>query len=140
LFSRNSVRTGRVTALLAWATVAVATWWIAPPLSFYLLLHTLLIWLLRSLYYYSSVLPSLLDLALGMLAAAATGWAATHSGSVLLATWCFFLVQAAFVAIPRDCTRRQREPAGAATGNEAFERARRQADAALRQLFTHERL
>ncbi len=136
LFSRSEERTGRITAIGAWLAIAAMSWWLAPPMHFYLAIHAGAVWLLRSLYFYSGVVPSLLDLGLSVFAVAVTAWAASHSGSLFLATWSFFLVQALFVAIPpvirgRPCARRP-----AALQNEKFETARRQADAALRQLFT----
>ena len=84
---------------------------------------------------YSGVLPALLDFALGAASLAVTAWAARHSGSLLLATWCFFLVQALFVAIPPAIRGRQPAALAAVAHNENFERARRQAEAALQQLF-----
>ena len=73
-----------------------------------------------------------MDLGLSALSISAAVWAITHSGSVFLATWCFFLVQALFVTIPpalkRRAARRQAPP-------QHFEHARRRADEALRQLF-----
>ena len=140
LFSRNGerrdrMRTGRITALGAWAAMALASAWLAPPLSLYLCIHAGAIWLLRSLYFYSGVLPALLDLALSAASVAVTAWAALHSSSLFLAAWCCFLVQALFVAIPPAIRGRQR--IATATGhNENFERARRQAEAALHQLFS----
>jgi hypothetical protein len=55
---------------------------------------------------------------------------------VFLAIWTFFLVQALFVAIPPAMTGKRKPERNTAADNENFERARRQADAALRQLFT----
>jgi hypothetical protein len=133
---RNRMRTGGVTALGAWATMAFACAWLAPPLSLYLCIHAGAIWLLRSLVFYTGVLPALLDLALSAASVAITTWAALHSGSLFLAAWCFFLVQALFVAIPPAIRGRQRSAATATGHNEDFERARRQAEAALHQLFT----
>ena len=100
LFSRSDERVGRVTTLFLWGALAAITWWVAPPLPLYLLIHAGAIWLVRSLYFYSGVMPALLDLALSSLSISATVWAITRSGSVFLATWCFFLVQALFVVIP----------------------------------------
>lgn len=135
LLSRSGERVGRVTTLALWGALAALTWWLAPPLPLYLLIHVGAIWLVRSLYFYSGTLPALLDFGLSALSISAAAWAITRSGSVFLATWCFFLVQALFVAIPPRI--RGRRPAGsAAPDNEGFERAKRQADAALRQLFT----
>ncbi len=136
LSSRSAERTGRVTTLSLWSALAVATWWFAPPLPLYLLIHVGAVWLVRSLYFYSGVLPALMDLGLSGLSISAAVWAATRSGSVFLATWCFFLVQALFVTIPPAIKSKRREKQNATVENEAFDNARRQADRALRQLFT----
>ena len=137
LFGRSTERVGRVTTISLWSVLAVITWWVSPPLSLYVLIHVGAIWLVRSLYFYSGVLPALMDLGLSTLGVSATVWAITRSGSIFLATWCFFLVQALFVAIPPVIKGRQEAHNNAAPDAETFERARRQADRALRQLFTH---
>ena len=136
LMSRSTERLGRVTTLSLWSVLAVVTWWVAPPLPLYLLIHVGAVWLVRSLYFYSGVIPALMDLGLNALSISAAVWAITRSGSVLLATWCFFLVQALFVAIPPAMTGKKQAERNTAVDSENFERARRQADAALRQLFT----
>lgn len=136
LFSRSGERTGRITALGAWAALAIASAWLAPPLPLYFAIHAGAIWLLRCLYFYTGVLAALLDLGLSAAGLAVTAWAALHSGSLFLATWCFFLVQALFVAVPPAVPGRRPAAVTAATHNDRFERARRQAEAALQQLFT----
>jgi hypothetical protein len=136
LFGRSDERIGRVTALSLWAALAAITWWIAPPLPFYLLIHVGAIWLVRSLYFYSGVMPALMDLGISTLSVSATVWAISRSGSVFLATWCFFLVQALFVAIPPAIKGRRARQRNTATDNETFANAKRNADKALHQLFT----
>ena len=136
LLNRSTERTGRVVTLSLWSALAVITWWTAPPLPLYLLIHVGAVWLVRSLYFYSGMLPALLDLGLSSLSVSAAVWAATRSGSVFLATWCFFLVQALFVAIPPAIKRRRQATQHPAVDNETFDNAKRQADRALRQLFT----
>ena len=136
LFSRSEDRVGRVTTLALWSALAAVTWWVAPPLPLYLLIHVAAVWLVRSLYFYSGVLPALMDLGLSTLSVSATVWAITRSGSMFLATWCFFLVQALFVAIPPSVKSEQKPLRNTAVESETFENARRQADQALRQLFT----
>jgi hypothetical protein len=101
-----------------------------------LLVHVAAIWLVRSMYFYSGVMPALMDLGLSTLSISATVWAISRSGSVFLATWCFFLVQALFVVIPPAVKRRHDAQQNASVDSERFEHARRQADQALRQLFT----
>jgi hypothetical protein len=124
--------TGRVTALVFWAALAMASGWLAPPLPVYVVIHVGAIWLIRTLYFHASPLPALLDLGLSGVAACALAWAAANTGSVFMATWCFFLVHAFFVVIPAHVGKQ----ASVATsiGNASFERARQRADEALRTL------
>ena len=136
LFSRSAERTGRVTTLSLWSVLTLITLWFAPPLPLYLLIHVGAVWLVRSLYFYSGMLPALMDLGLSGLSVSAAIWAATRSGSMFLATWCFFLVQALFVAIPPAIGRGRETAQQTTVENEAFDKAKRQADRALRQLFT----
>lgn len=136
LLGRGVERTGRVTVLTLWSALALITWWFAPPWPLYLLIHVGAIWLVRSLYFYSGVLPALMDLGLSGLSVSAAVWAATRSSSVFLATWCFFLVQALFVTIPPTLRSKRQARQNTAVENETFDNARRQADQALRQLFT----
>ena len=135
LFSRSKERVGRVTTISLWSALAAITWWVAPPLPLYLAIHVGAIWLVRSLYFYAGVLPALMDLGLSTLSVSATVWAITRSGSVFLATWCFFLVQALFVIIPPTVKGKKNAVRNPVANNENFEKARRQADQALRQLF-----
>lgn len=136
LFSRNSERTGRVTTLVLWSAMTLVTWWFAPSLPLYLLVHIAAIWLVRSLYFYAGVFPALIDMGLSVLSTIASIWAISRTGSVFLATWCFFLVTALFVAIPQTMQAKRETQPNLAVDNEGFERARRQADQALRQLFS----
>lgn len=136
LFSRSPERLGRVTTLALWTVLAVGSWWIGPPLLLYFLIHVAAVWLVRSLYFYSGVLPALMDLGLNGLSISAAVWALTRSGSVFLATWCFFLVQALFVAIPPVLRRKTAALPDALVVNDDFEKARKRADEALRQLIT----
>ena len=135
LLSRSNERVGRVAILSLWCALAVFTWWLAPSLPVYLLIHVSAIWLVRSLYFYSGILPALMDFGLSALSIAASVWAISRTGSVFLATWCFFLVHALFVAIPPAINRKQNTQRNARE-SETFEQARRQADRALRELFT----
>lgn len=128
-------RTGRITVLAAWLVLAIVTAWLAPSLTVHVAVHLAALWLVRSLYYHSGVVLALVDLGLFGLGIAAFTWALTSSGSVFLATWCFFLIQALFTAIPNSIAGGGRT--AGMTDNTDFERARRSADEALRVLINH---
>ena len=134
LLGRSRERIGRITALALWSVVAGATWFMEPPLLLYVLVHLGLIWLIRSLYFYSSVLSALADLGLTGFSLAAAVWAAIQSDSLFLSIWCFFLVQALFVAIPARVTRKPGEGKADGDVGDHFQRAHRAAEAAVRKL------
>jgi hypothetical protein len=127
---RSGERVGRITTIACWLVAAGAAWLLPLPLAGYALVHVGLAWLVRSLYYYSGLLPALADLGLCALGAAFAVWAAQRSGSAWLAFWCFFLVQSFHAFIPASLTR----AAAAALPDDAFARAHRAAEAAVRRL------
>ena len=135
LLGISGERLGRVSALSVWAGMSLCLWLFDAPFSVALLTQVGALWLLRSLYFYSSALSALLDLGLNVAAVATGYWAAVHTGSVFLSVWCFFLMQALFVAIPQavNCPQGASQPAAGDT--EKFERARLRAEKAFRQLF-----
>ncbi|MGD8976639.1 MAG: hypothetical protein PVG91_03480 [Gammaproteobacteria bacterium] len=135
LLASSGNRIGRVTTLAIWLAVASATWWLAPAMPVFLLVHALMIWLVRVLYFHDRALPALTDLGLGLVAVAAAVWAVAGSGSLFLALWSYFLIQALFVLIPGSrASGRKRDPAIPADAG--FERAHRSAESALRRLAT----
>jgi len=129
---QSGERVGRITTTACWLAAAIATWLLAPPLVGYVLVHVGLVWLVRALYHYAGVLPSVADLALSLLGAAFAAWAAHRSGSAGLALWCFFLVQAFHVLIPAALEPRSAPPLN--DSSDAFARAHRAAEAAARRL------
>lgn len=135
LVPTSGVRIGRVTTSAAWISVSLALWFLAPSLTLYLLGHVVALWLVRSLYFHSGVLPALADLGLAGLAVGAALWAAGQSGSVFLATWSFYLAQAFFVLIPQ--TSSPSESPATAESESNFNRSQRMAEAALRRISTN---
>jgi hypothetical protein len=137
LLSRSREHVGRVTAFAAWVVMAGVLWFMQPPLLLYVTVHLGSLWLIRSLYFYSSALSALADLGLNGLGLSAATWAVTRTGSVFLAIWCFFLVQALFVVIPESI---KRKPGAAAAGHESedrFQHAYRVAETAVRKLSSN---
>jgi len=132
LMASSGERVGRVTTVALWIVAASFAWFTGLPFVAYALVHVALIWLVRSLYCYSGVLPALADLGLSLLGAAFAVWAAQRSGGAWLAFWCFFLVQAFHVLIPPAVGAGTED--GSAAADDAFARAQRAADAAVRRL------
>ena len=137
LLSRSPERVGRITAAAAWVLIAGALWFTQPPLLLYVFVHLGILWIIRSLYFYSSALSALADMGLNGLSLAAAIWAVTRTGSVFLGIWCFFLVQALFVFIPKSINR---TPAAEQAGHERddrFQHAYHSAEAAVRKLSSN---
>lgn len=134
LLGRTPERVGRVTAAATWLLLAGVLWFTQPPLLFYLCAHLGAIWLIRSLYFYSSALSALADLGLTGLALAAGIWAVTRTGSLFLGIWCFFLVQALFVFIPTSMQRKSAPAQASHTRADRFQHAYRAAETAVRKL------
>ena len=132
-YTRETV--GRATVLGLWLALAIAAWLLEPSPGVYLLLHVAAIWLIRSLYFYSSLVSTMLDLALNAIAVAAAVWAFIHTGSTFASIWCFFLTQALSGAIPAIVEGSKSKSRNHSYQSENFQRARKTAEAALQQLF-----
>jgi len=132
LLIRSHERVGRMTALAVWIALSGAVWFWSPPLPLFLLIHLGMVWLVRSLYFQTGLIAALADLALSGFGLAAALWAVTVSGSLLLAVWCFFLVQALFVAIPNG--KNQAKAPAECVADDRFQQAYRTAEAALRKI------
>ncbi len=124
LLGRSPERVGRVTTAAAWLLVAGMLWFTHPPLLFYICAHLGAIWLVRSLYFYSSALSALADLGLNGLALAAGIWAVTRTGSVF----------ALFVAIPKSIQRKSGAVEAGHAPADRFQHAYRAAETAVRKL------
>ena len=134
LLAASRERTGRLATMVLWLLVAAVTWFAATPLPLYVIIHAAAIWLTRSLYYRSGVLPAVVDLGLSALSLAVALWALSHSGSLFLSIWCYFLVQALFVAIPSSLERRANRQRVQIDDNRGFQSAYRTAEAALERM------
>ncbi len=132
LLGRSRSKVGRVSAVLAWALASALALTLHLPLPTFVLLHAGMAWLVRSLYFHGGLVAALGDLGLTLLGLAAGVWALAQSGSLFLAVWSLLLVQALFGLIPADLGRGKaaeiRDP------DDAFERAHRGAETALRRI------
>jgi hypothetical protein len=132
LLGSSPVRIGRVTAFSLAAVVIAVSMCFETSLVLYVLLHIGLIWLLRSCYFHNSLSAALADMGLCGLGFAAALWAAERSGTLFLALWSFFLVQA--LVLPVVHNRFSGGKSAIEDHNESFRRAYRSAQSALRRL------
>ncbi len=141
LLVRSQEKTGRLTVVSVWAMVTVITWLFSPSTMITLFVHVGLIWLVRALYYYTSLIVALIDLGLTLFGIAAAIWTLLYTNSLFLSVWCFFLIQALFVVLPNDLssglfkTKNQMSKASSSQ-DDVFEQAYLSAQSALRQLTT----
>jgi hypothetical protein len=131
LLSRSEERTGRIATVVVWCVATTLAAVFASSLPLFLICQVASIWLIRSLYFHGSIVTALADLGLGALALAFAIWAARSSGSVFMSIWCFFLVQALFVALPANIGAKA---LGDEDSDQPFKRAERSATAAIRRL------
>ncbi|MCB1858981.1 MAG: hypothetical protein KDI63_11935 [Gammaproteobacteria bacterium] len=134
LLYRSHQPLGRFTVFAAWLLATLVAALLSPsPLAF-LMVQVAAIGLVRSLYFYSSVLSALMDFSLCGLGLGAAGWAIQQSGSIVAAVWCFFLVQALFVAIPPALDPSLSGTAAKQRAGDRFDQALDDAEAAVRKL------
>jgi hypothetical protein len=132
LLNRSGEHVGKITVVTAWIALALMVWWLAPSMPLYLILHVVVIWVIRSLYFHSGILASVADLAVSVLALAAGAAGGIYTGSVFVGIWCFFLTQSLFVFIPSWLA--QPDSADAIRARpDRFEIAHRAAEGALRK-------
>lgn len=137
LLLRSHERFGRVTITVVWFIVTLSTAIFTPSLMLYLSVQLIMIWLIRSLYYYNSVLTSLIDLGLVGLSMMTAIWAWTVSQSIFLTFWCFFLMQALFIYIPKKISMNKSEKNKKSIQDDKFEYAYRSAELAVRKLTSN---
>jgi hypothetical protein len=134
LLHRSGEKVGRITSVTIWLVAASSIWLLGLSLPLFVMAHLGLIWLVRSLYFYSILISALADLGLVLFGFAAAVWALVETGNLFLSIWSFFLIQALFVVIP-DSWKRPRNPHAAITLEEdRFQHAYRVADAAVSKI------
>lgn len=135
LFLRSKERTGRITVISIWFVITLSSFVFVQSLLLYIVIQLLMIWLMRSLYFYSSIFSSLTDLSLTGLSLVVAVWAWSVSGSLFLTFWCFFLVQALFVFIPKNFIARNKSEYIEMPADDRFEHAYHTAEIAVSKLI-----
>lgn len=133
LLRHAETRRGRVLVVALWLSLSIGGWLLSFSLITHILLQLSLIWIVRSLYFHTSILAALLDLVLVVMAASAGVWAMIQTDSFIAAVWCFFLAQSLFVLIPEISGRDTRLPDSTPVVDH-FQSAHRVAQEAVRKL------
>ena len=120
-----------------WSIATLTSMLLDTSLISFLLVQAASIWVVRSMYFHTSVLPALLDLGLVTFGLVATAWAILQTSSVMIAIWCFFLTQSLFVLIPGFANNRDKKGSFNPVEVDRFQSAHRVALDAVRKLSTH---
>lgn len=135
LLLRTKERTGRIAVVLIWFVTTLLSLVFSPSLFLYVSIQLFMVWLLRSIYFYNSIFSALIDLALTGMSVAVAVWAWIVSGSMFLTIWCFFLVQALFVFIPKTFSAKGKSESITNMENDRFEYAYHAAEMAVEKLI-----
>lgn len=135
LFLRTKERTGRITVISIWFVLTIVSLIFVKSLIMYIVIQLMMIWIMRSLYFYNSIFSALIDLVLNGMSLIAAIWSWSLSGSLFLTFWCFFLVQALFVFIPKNFIARSKNESTYRTEDDRFEHAHRAAEVAVSKLI-----
>ncbi len=133
LLQLNRARIGNITlgAGTLLALLGTLLWGVTTPGLVFV--GITLIWVVRSVIAYSSMVMSLTDGALCLLSLGVAAWAFGATGNIFWAIWCFFLSQSLFTLIPERLgmsNKRSESTAEVST----FSAAHKAAEAALREL------
>ena len=134
LLLRSDEKAGRITVLVSWLIVSFATFIFVPSFLLYLAIQLFMVWLVRSLYFYNSVLSALVDLFVTSMSVVIAMWALNTTGSVFLTFWSFFLVQALFVYIPKSIVGNKEKVSHMKNQGDKFEHAHHAAELAVARL------
>ncbi|MCW8899781.1 MAG: hypothetical protein OQK95_03840 [Gammaproteobacteria bacterium] len=135
LLLRSKERTGRITVIVIWSLVTLISLVFISSLILYVAIQLMMVWLMRSLYFYNSIFSALIDLTMTVMSLAIAIWALTVSGSLFLTFWSFFLVQALFVYIPKNFIAGKKSETESQIDDDKFEYAHHAAEIAVAKLF-----
>jgi hypothetical protein len=134
LLKRSSARAGRVIVIAGWGLTSLACWFFDILLFEQVLIQAGFIWLVRSLYFHSSLVSAALDFALVSVGLAASAWTMVNTASLPAALWSFFLVQALFCWVPQMSRPHSGSIQGSQQEQSSFQSAHRVALDAVRKL------
>lgn len=100
LLLSSKQRLGRISVILIWLIISVATFVFISSLMIFILSQLFMLWMIRSLYFYNNILSTIADLFLMVMSFIVAIWVWSFTGSLFVTFWCFFLMQALFVFIP----------------------------------------
>jgi len=134
LLRRSSARVGRVVVIAGWGLTSLACWFFDVPLFEQVLIQAGFIWLVRSLYFHSSMVSAALDFGLVSVGLAASAWTMVNTASLAAALWSFFLIQALFCWVPQLARQQAAGSQSSQQEQSSFQSAHRVALDAVRKL------
>lgn len=134
LLIRSKQRTGRITVIALWFLASLLMLSLNTPIMIFLLVQGCMLWLIRSVYFYTSVLSSAADLLLTTTGILAAVWTARYTDSLIFSLWSFYLIQALFVTIPVNWRKPALNRKTSLPADDSFEHAYHSAEKAVRLL------
>ena len=113
-----------------WACITAVLLLLNPGFITYLIVQLTVVWMVRSFFYYKSFIAVMADFLLVAVSMLFAIGVYLQTMSIGMSIWCLFLTQALCHFIPCDFKRKRR----VYTGDDAFDKAYRSAEAAFRML------
>ncbi|VAW64242.1 hypothetical protein MNBD_GAMMA11-2423 [hydrothermal vent metagenome] len=132
LMQCSRIKTGRPTVGLIWLIITLALLHLESNIILFTVFQVSAIWLVRSLFYYSGLIPSMIDFCLTVLSFFTAVWAAIYTDSIFIFVWCFFLCQAVFVFIPEKFKNKKNMH----KYTDSFDLSLHRAESAVRQILS----
>lgn len=133
LCRKSRLRAGKVTITISCLIILSAAMLIFKTLSGLLLFAVGIIWIVRSLLFYSGILPAGADSLLCIMSLALADRAVSAGGGIVTGVWVFFLMQSLWVLIP-EYFNQQRPKQRNVRNQSRFNRAYETAEEVIRKL------
>lgn len=134
LLARSHEKTGRLVTLVIWFLVTGASSVLISSLPLYVITHLGFIWLVRALFFHSSISMAILDLGLISAGLLVANWALIQTNSLTMSIWSFFLLQVLFISLVKRNTPTYHPDKEQYTEGDRFQRALSNAEKALQKI------
>ena len=138
LIYQSRVRAGKLTLIIICLMMSLSCFFLVERSGLMLVIAAVMIWVVRSLLNYSSIVAVITDMGLCTFSLAGADWAFSASGSIVAAIWSFYLIQSLHCLIPQQFGETKQVMADEQSVD-YFDHAYQLAEQAIRQMAKGER-